>query len=213
MHRDAAGALSFLLFAYPSPPGLAQARKKILTALVVIAATLPLQGALLHSFNIHRDFPVLESFEHRFETSGWKGTNARCSLSADHVTYGAASLKTRLLPGEYPGVELAYFIGDWRGYDVFAFDAFLEGAVPLAVTVRINDAEHAHTYSDRFNRRFTLSPGMNRIAVNLDEVRKAPRSRTMNMAEIVDVRLFTVNLVEEKTLYLDYFRLEKTRQP
>lgn len=213
MLRDASGSLSFLLFAYPLGSGRFFSRSKALAAAIMLIATLPLQGALLHTWRIHQEFPLITSFEHSLGMRGWKCSDAAGSLSDAHATHGSKTLKARFDPGMYPGMELVHLMGDWRGYDAFTFDVFLEGDSPLAVSVRISDAKHNYMFKDRFNRRFILAPGGNRIVIPLADVRKAPATRTMDMAKIADVRVFATGLAEQRTLYFDNFRLEKRGLP
>jgi hypothetical protein len=81
----------------------------------------------------------------------------------------------------------------------------------ISMILRINDMEHDlgdNNYNDRFNTRLPLTPGPNQFKLDLDRIKAAPESRSMNMQAIRRLILFTVALPEPKTLYLRDIRLE-----
>ncbi len=125
-----------------------------------------------------------------------------------HAVHGSHSLEVRLQPGRYPGIALEYMFEDWSGYDSFSFDVYLEGNGSLPVVVRINDLLHNQMFDDRFNRRFLLKPGNNHISISLSEVRKAPRTRSMDMSRIKNICVFSYQLKETRVLFFDNFRLD-----
>ena len=87
---------------------------------------------------------------------------------------------------------------------------FNPGQEPLTLTLRINDLAHDrgdNAYGDRFNTRLVLDPGANTFAINLDDVRNAPASRHMDMANVRRLGLFAVRLPAPRTVYLSDLRL------
>jgi len=207
--RDMLGSLCFLVLAYPFP-GPAAVRARVFKAVAVLAlvlATAPVQLSLLETWRMGNDFPLINSFEHWWETSSWGATTASFTRSGEHATHGSHTLETHLEPGRYPGIALERFNHDWSGFKTFSFDVFLDGDRPLNVLVRVNDARHTWRFRDRFNRTYTLAPGANRISIDLGEVRKAPSGRLMDMQEITDVVIFSYKLKEPRTLFFDNFRL------
>jgi len=212
MARDAAGAMIFLTFAWPKRSSASRSTRafRALALAVLVLTSIPLQFALLETWRMGRDFPLLDSFERRWETGRCQENGSRLTISRLHATQGVRSIKVVLAPGIYPGIALDRLKSDWSGYGSFSFDAFLEGGTPLRMTVRINDSQHDQTLDDRFNKGFTLVPGGNRITVDLGEVRKAPRGRAMDMRQVTGVMIFSHLLQEHRTLYFDNFRLEKS---
>jgi len=209
--NDTLGALTFLVLAYPSsryPMGKIH-RYKALAVVVIVLATVPVHIAIIDSWEMYRSFPVLNSFETRFEMGRVSGNDSRYTQSFKHAVHGVCALETRLSPGEYPGIALEELYGDWRGYDRFSFDAHLAGSKPLQITVRVNDALHNQHYADRFNKQFVLLPGANTVVIDLREVGKAPRTRVMDMSRITNICIFSYRLKEPRTLFFDNFRLEK----
>jgi hypothetical protein len=214
MVHDGIGALTFLIIAYPMkgrPRGRLM-KLKVLSLLVIFLVAAPFYLALFQTWEMHRDFPLIGSFETRWEKNRWDAESASLALSQAHATQGTHSLEARLSSGIYPGIALKRFCGDWRGYDAFSFDVFLEGDTPLAITVRINDSTHDQTFKDRFNKRFGLVPGSNHVVIDCAEVRNAPHGRIMDMVHITDVIIFSYQLPEPRTLYFDNFRLERSKK-
>jgi len=211
---DALGAFSLLVLAYPFS-GSSRKRAvawKSVGVLVITAATIPISLAALDAWRMSREFPLIGSFETRLEMGRWTADESLASRSRDHAFHGEYALRADLAPGEYPGISLRWLEGDWRGYEELCFDAFLEGNMPLSVTVRIHDETHGRSpeqlYSDRFNRRFVLSPGAQWIRIDLNDVKIAPAGREMDMRRIVNICVFAYRLGEERTVFFDNFRLE-----
>jgi len=207
---DAIGAGCFLILAYPFPNNGTRVKRIFRAAalVVILSGTIPIFPAAIDEILMHRSFPLIGSFESRFEMDRWGGKDSEISLSTSHATNGRYSLKADLLPGEYPGISLNYLKRDWQGYDRLAFDVFLEGNSSLRITVRINDKDHNDEYDDRYNKSFVLDPGSNEVVIDLKEVKVAPKGRNMDMGNIVNTCIFSYHLAEPRTLYFDNFRLE-----
>jgi hypothetical protein len=77
-----------------------------------------------------------------------------------------------------------------------------------SLVIRIDDAHHNNEYADRFNQVVTISPGLNQIHISLDDIRRAPVGRELDLSAIKYVRLFAISPPEEFFLYVDNFRLE-----
>jgi hypothetical protein len=175
---------------------------------VIIAGTIPIFFAASDEMTMHNNFPTISSFESRLEMDRWRAGDSEITRRRSHATHGEYALQANLNPGEYPGISIKYLCGDWRGYDRTSFDVFLQGNMPMSITVRIHDRLHNDEYEDRFNDSFDLHPGNNTIMINLKNVMEAPKGRKMDMADIVNICIFSYNLAEPRTLYFDNFRLE-----
>lgn len=154
-----------------------------------------------------RQFPLLGSFESQRELLRWSG---RVERVAQHATEGYYALKLVFGTDRYSGVALDWFLGDWRGYEYLVFDVFNPDSEPLPVMIRIHDRQHDlgdMAYADRFNRRLTLAPGQSQVKIALAEILRAPDGREMNLQDLRSIGLFTVQLAQEKTLYLDNLHL------
>lgn len=208
--HDVVGAGCFLILAYSFPGRTIKFRRITHAAAltIVMAATIPIFLAADDEISMHKEFPLIGSFESQLEMKRWHVQDGEMMRSSLHATHGDYSLKAQLLPGEYPGVSLGHMVRHWKAYDRLVFDVFLDGDDPLKITVRIQDKEHNDEYDDRYNKNFELSPGSNVIAIDLKEVMSAPKDRTMDMNNIENICIFSHNLAQQRILYFDNFRLE-----
>jgi hypothetical protein len=82
----------------------------------------------------------------------------------------------------------------------------------MAMTCRIHDRIHvqgAQRFQDRFNRRYTIQPGWNRIHIPLLDVQQAPEGRAMDLNFIMAVGLFATRLDRLRIVFLDDIRLQR----
>jgi len=156
-----------------------------------------------------RQFPVLGDFETRLEANRWwsgviaEGI-ARRGTHALEVDLGLDREK------KYPGTTLRRSFGDWRGYTTFAFSIYVPDEHPLPLTVSIRDRAHfdrGGEYHDRFNRRFDLRPGWNDAAIPIADIQNAPLERKLELDDLSEVVIFTVDPPAPRRMYLDYVRL------
>lgn len=163
--------------------------------------------AMSHVYRIQQ-FPVLANFESPRDLDIWSGNIERVT---EPVREGRYSLAVYLEAQRFSGVGSYALRPDWRGYDELVFDLYNPYESALPIVLRINDRQHEQDgprYADRFNRRLIVQPGWNEYRIALEDVRMAPKGRTMNLAEIQQVQLFVQELEQPRTLYLDYVRLE-----
>ena len=156
-----------------------------------------------------RQFPVLSDFETRMEAKRWsRGVIAKGI--ARHGTH-ALEVDLGLEPDKkYHGTTLRRSFGNWRGYTTFAFSLFIPDDHPLTITVSIRDREHfdrGGEYHDRFNRRFDIRPGWNDVAIPIADIQNAPSERKLELDDLSEVVIFTVDPPAPRRMYLDYVRL------
>ena len=100
-------------------------------------------------------------------------------------------------------------IPDWRRFKTLAIDVENPAAEALGLTVRVHDVGRGRYFSDRFNRSFSFNAGERRVLrIPLDDVRRAPRNRLMNMAQISDVTVFRSRPEGSARMRLHGMRLE-----
>ncbi len=107
----------------------------------------------------------------------------------------------------YPGIRLLEPYPDWRGYTYFELDIFSELGTTQSITIRIDDRHHNNEHSDRFNKAFTILPGLNHIQIPLDDIRVAPLDRELDLSAVQTVLIFSVQPPQEFTLFVDGLRL------
>ena len=131
------------------------------------------------------------------------------ALSVEHVASGRHSLEMKLYPADYPGLALKLGHRDWRRYDAVAFDIFNPQPEALEITVRIDDKKDYPEFEDRYNERFTLSPGATVVRIPLDTLRTSGGDRRrLDLSRIYRFMFFLVDNRELRTLFVDNIRLE-----
>ena len=151
-------------------------------------------------------FPVLGEFDTRFEHRRWSSGESVAGVART----GVRSLRVYLEPGRYAGTTLQRSFGDWSGYAYLEISLYNPDEQTLPITVSIRDHEHFRhggAYGDRYNGRFIVQQGWNDLRIPLSEVRDAPARRTLDLADIGEVVIFTANLQHTRIIYLDRVRL------
>ncbi len=108
----------------------------------------------------------------------------------------------------YPGIRILEPYPDWRGYTYFELDIFSDLGTTQSITIRIDDRHHNNEHSDRFNKAFSILPGLNHIQISLDDIRLAPVGREMDLGAMKAVLLFAVNPQKTFFLYVDTVSLK-----
>lgn len=200
--RDMLGGL---LGFFSSPIGHG-ARVKVfarsLLGTLVFLQAIPWLGYLVDEHNAVLAFPVLSDFESDAQSTRWSG---RKKITSSGPKIGSGSLEVMLGVEKYSGVGLKYFPGDWSRYHSLRFDVF-SGESDFDIVVRINDRQHREglqSYSDRYNKSFTLHEGWNSINVNLEDVASAPLTRRTNLSQIDGLGIFVVGLSSPSVIFLD----------
>jgi hypothetical protein len=165
--------------------------------------------------------PMVADFETNGDLAKWEpfgcvpGTGApraaTLSLSADHATSGASSLRIDVLDATaYAGLQMANLPGpDWSAYSVLYADFFNPGDVPVTVEILLADSVHGPERGGGSRTQRLLPPGSSRIWVILSDL------RLPDGTEPVDLRHMNFLQVTlpgcdgpARTLYLDNLHLE-----
>ena len=206
VYRDLLGGIS----AYIAPEIFPIVNRRFIlpaigVTLLVIAASWPFFRSLVDENIARRQFPVLADFETPFEQNRFS-PGSRLQRVEKIASHGRFSLRVQLTTATYSGASLFYFPHDWRGYRWLRFSVYNPRSQELALHCRINDAlhrEHGQRFGDRFHKRFVLRRGWNDLAVSLDEVRRAPAGRTMDMQRIEGFGIFVVRQPVPLVLFID----------
>ncbi len=100
--------------------------------------------------------------------------------------------------------------GDWRGHDALVIDLFHPGTRRIELGIGIDDQLRPRRYRDRFNARFPVEPGFNRLRFPIAEIAAAPPEHELNIADIKRMALYPVDPVGGYEIYLGPVRLEAT---
>ena len=207
--RDMTGSLLVLVF---GPLGMnlqpANRRRYLKVSMIVLMLALlwPLSKSLIDEAVARYQFPLLSGFETPFELDRWQGGK---KLSVESISKGKL-LKLSLTTEKYSGTSLGYFDGDWTSARSLKISFYNPDKNALPLTLRIHDFQHTRgyqEYADRYNRRFLLLPGWNKVEIDLDEVEGSPSNRNMDMSRIYRLGFFTVSLPEPRIIYIDEVRL------
>jgi hypothetical protein len=213
--RDSAGAGAFLLLgAAWRAPQTARARVAAALAAVLLAAA---AAELIYTTSLYaardRAFPTLYALdgswrERPFIDAGANTLTPGQVPAATGATEVGPLARLDLNPGLYPGLAFDEPYPDWRGFRRLTFTVVSDLDQPLELTIRVHDALHDLRYADRFNRRVTIKPGVNRIAIPVDDIRRAPGGREMDLRRIRGIMIFAYRLEQPLHLYLGPLRLE-----
>ncbi len=210
--RNLSGTLLVLSFGPPARrlhAGYMKLSLRTAALLLMLALLWPLTRSLIDEAIARHQFPLLSGFETPFELDRWQG-NAGLIVEASTPPSPGKWLKLSLTTARYSGAALTYFNGDWNNSRSLSVRFYNPDTRPLQISCRIHDSNHVdgnEEYEDRFNRRFELAPGWNRILIDLDEVRQSPARRTMDLRQIRSVMFFAVSLPAPRIVYLDELML------
>jgi len=188
-------------------------RLRFLSGLLIApAAWLVIESALAEVV-MRNQFPLLNSFESRYELQQLQANNAGVKIQPTQQlhTHGVSSAHIALATEPYSGVSLLGTYGDWSAYAGLLMDFYNPDIEPLELVVKIADFQHDrgdNNFNDRFNRRILLRPGWNQVRIDLNEVRTAPHNRVMLMHQISGITIFAVSLPQTRDFYLDNIRLQ-----
>lgn len=215
--RGTAGILSFLAVAMSLDRDL-KIRGARRAALVAGALTLVAVGLASFAWMI-RDyrqraaaFPSICSFDASWETV-FRGA-LRADLAVTDLpppwSDGSGNRVGRItfLTAVYTGFHVSEVQPDWRGYRSLCFEVYSGLNGPVDLVLRVHDAYHDNRVSDRFNRALTVEPGRNAYRIGLEEIRRGPSDRDLDLSRVRGFALFAVRPDTVFQLYLDGFRLE-----
>jgi hypothetical protein len=220
--RDLAGACCALAFMASVDSRLIQTgllaqsgRKwtlRIVSIGLVMLFLLPFP-AMINAYHQRRaSFPSIGSFESTWESKfmGWVGSWFLITAPPPewHEARGIKAVRVTFAYTKYPRMVVEGPFPDWRGYQFLVFDLYSEMEQTVPLVVRVDDLDHNEEYDDRFNRRLDIEPGAHSVRISLDDIRRAPHDREMQMDAIRWVVLFMIDPAEPVTLWVDNIRLE-----
>ena len=186
---------------------------RALCLLLIAPAALLVVDAAIANLAMRGQFPVINSFDSRYELQQVHAnpniveTRQSGRVAAD----GEHSLEIIFSTRRYASFRLLGPYGDWSRYTYLTMDFYNPNDAPFMVLLKIADREHDlgnNRFDDRFNRRFYLNHGWNKIQIAINDIRTAPRKREMRMDDISGFTLFVDQLEQPQKLYWDNVRLE-----
>ena len=189
-----------------------QSRKKILVLLAagvgfLLTGVLPLLQLSWSYVERQQAFPVIADFGADW-TSRFVRLDDAVFLKQTRQSREKAVYPVQFNHGEYPGISLIETEPDWSGYRFLRFNIFSENEKNIMLTLRIHDVKHDLQFSDRFNMRLIVRPGLNKINVPLRLVARAPRERDLDLVNVAGVILFVSEPHEPVQLEVSNIYLE-----
>lgn len=206
--RNILGACIAIGFLLPIGKSVSKAPMLIYrTTLIILVAwqCYPIVIDLIDEHQSRRDFPILSDFQTPNQIHRWSG-DASVTIGNDIGRNGNRALRVSLTTQTYSGVALKYFPVDWRQYQWLQFRIYNPSADAITITCRIHDKKHTQgvqRYQDRFNTTRVLAQGWNTISISLEEVRRAPDTRQMDLSQIYGVGIFASRLPHPREIYID----------
>ena len=154
-------------------------------------------------------FPVISDFSTPLEGRRWSSGTLDTSITRT----GGRSLRVTLHSGRlYTGTTLRRSFGDWSDYETAELAIYVPDEAAITVTISIRDREHfarGGAYADRFNRNVTLQQGWNDIRIPIDDIRNAPRDRTLDVSDLTELAIFASRPEQTREIHLDALRLTR----
>ena len=153
---------------------------------------------------VHRNgqFPVLADFHSRLELYWTVSIGVKRGIVGD-------ALNVEFGQEEFPGVSFHEPVPDWRRYKTLLIDVKNPDTAPLELVVRVHDRAHSRAFNDRYNKSFHLAAGERRtLRIPLEDIRRGPRQRLMDMAHISDITLFKGTPTGSRALHVYTLKLE-----
>jgi len=204
--RDAAGAFCFLGLNMTRDRSLAPlwqrwgrwARPTLITLIVLVLGTswwpaLQWVRAFHHRNTI---FPVLCTFDSRWEEPFWTTRNARLQATVPPVGWpmfppdGEVG-RVVFTPSNRSGFALNRVFPDWAAFRSLQLNAFLDSERPVVFVIQVEDAHFSGATGDRYTFEAAIKPGFNRVVVPLDADRPLPSSRLLDLQRIAKAYFLT----------------------
>ncbi len=153
---------------------------------------------------LHRNsqFPVLASFHSRTELYWTLSIGVRREIVDD-------ALEVEFVADQWPGLGFHEPVPDWRAFHWLVLVVENPAAEPLELGVRVHDEFHNFQYNDRFNRHYDFAASERRtLKIGLDDIRRAPRSRPMDLERISNITLYRGGPTGSRRLRIHSIRLE-----
>ena len=172
---------------------------KLISVITILFSLVPLMLDLTDEFLARDQFPMLANFQSPLELNRFSGNV--------QLVQGNGELEVKFGTEKYSGFSLRYFPRNWRDYKSVNLHIDNTNQVKVTLTCRIHDFSHNDLVNDRYNQRFTIKPGTHVINIDLNEVKSAPQSRSMDMTRISRLGCFTNDLTSPVSLIIKQIAL------
>jgi hypothetical protein len=219
--RDTAGAIAFLGLAFSIDrrvdTGEKFMRLKLLARSIGVVAMLgglvPLTLWSIAYIDRDRAFPIICNFESVLEAKFYDTLFTTYSISGPPNGWdkkdGKRVGKILFQNVKYPQFSFDEPFPNWNGYNNLVFDAYLDSDSSQELMLIIWDTESNQSWEDRYNGKMRIKSGLNHIHVPIDEIKRGPQSRMMDMSRIEELDFTLIQPPRPTYLYMDDIKLEK----
>lgn len=212
------GVSTFIIIKYQSLMPTWQTALLSLTCAGILALLLKPALTLLLAHAMRSELPSIINFDDPL-SSVFISSVGGAQLTKSRVDHRFRNLvNTSLMVGftteQFSGVALKEPPSDWNGFDSFNVAIINHGRETISLNLRINDAEHNNKFTDRYNLKHSVTPGVNFLKIPLTHIHSlgenpSSGNRRMNMAKLTHIEFFTSKLLRPTSLEFLYMRLEK----
>ena len=156
-------------------------------------------------------FPTILSFDNWWETHLYHPINAEIAVPvviADWPAGAGAAAVVHLSGWGRSGLGILPMVSNWTDYEYLTFIVTMVKGPNTTLTVRINDGDRIHNFSDRFIARITVTNEPTLIRIPLHEMIAEPGLRTMDLSDIQEIVIFARDKRHNTVMLLDEVRLE-----
>jgi len=217
--RDVLGAAAFLIVAASIDPGVRtfvgsreRTAMRLAAATCLAIALLPLAEAALAYADRRAAFPRLCSYR------GWASRfvevrEVGLTSTALPERWGESAPSTEVArvffsATPYPRVMVTEPWPDWTGYEALTLTVWSDLGEAVDLYLGVEDEASIGPPHDRFDRGFAIVPGSNRIVLPLDEIRRGPRGRFLDLGRVRGLVLYARGPERPFTVHISTLRLE-----
>ena len=156
-------------------------------------------------------FPEILSFDNWWESHFYNPINAEIKAPvtiANRSAGSGAAAEVHFSRKGRSGLGILPMVSNWSDYDYLTFVATMVKGPDTTVTVRINDGDRTHHFSNRFMATVTVTDEPALIRIPLRELITEPGLRTMDLSDIQEIVIFARDKRAGTVMLLDEIRLE-----
>lgn len=182
----------------------------ILGAICLVIVTLPFMRVSVAYADRYRQLPTLIPRDEAALRLFVEASHSIVELDPES-TSSASGLRVILGKGQWPGLIMSDPWPDWSAWSTFVIDYDLTAEATIELTIRVEDERHRLSgldYNDRFNHTTSLKPGRHSIRIPIESILAAPTGRSMDIARIDRVVLFSNSAFAGHDFTITDIRLE-----
>jgi len=169
----------------------------------------PLIQLSWHYIERNKAFPVIVDFDASWSSSFIRFNNTEILKASNFSQKKNNNLHLiQFNEGTYPGISVIESVSDWSTYRKLRLIVFSKYEHDTSLVLRIHDKTHNNSFSDRFNKKLEIKPGLNNVEISLEKIRYGPVNRELDLTNIAGIILFSRNLEQRSWFEISNIYLE-----